>query len=107
MGAEKVSVVSPAASGAGKRAHAAPRLDALDGKTICEVWNGVFKGDVTFPLIRERLTTQYRGLRIIPYTQFPHTYGSDDPVRQREHAQRIAALVREAGCDAVISGNGA
>lgn len=107
MGTEKVSVVSPAGSGAVERTRAAPRLDDLNGKTICEIWNGVFRGEVTFPAIRERLKKQFPDLRIIPYTEFPHAHGSDDPARQREHARRIAALAREAGCDAVISGNGA
>jgi hypothetical protein len=33
--------------------------------------------------------------------------GSDHPAKQRELAQKMAALAKEKGCDAVISGNGA
>ncbi len=103
----KIEVVSPAGLEVVKRSGSAPRLASLDGKTIGEVWNGVFKGDFTFPIIRKLLQQKYPGLRIIPYTEFPHTPGSDNPTQQRERARRIAELAKEKGCDAVISGNGA
>jgi hypothetical protein len=104
---EKLEVLSPAGLPAVRAGHAVPRVAGLDGKTIGEIWNGVFKGDLTFPRIRELLKQRYPGLTIVPYTEFPHAPGSDHPAEQRERAQRIAALAREKGCDAVISGNGA
>ena len=104
---EKLHVVSPAGLQAVKQSGAASRLDTLEGKTIAEIWNGVFKGDVTFPVIRALLKKKHPGLKIIPYTEFPHAPGSDNPARQRELAREIAALVKEKGCDAVILGNGA
>jgi hypothetical protein len=104
---EKLDVVSPLGLDTVKRAGAAPRLDTLRGKTVCEVWNGVFKGDVTFPVIRKLLQARYPDLEVIPYTAFPHAPGSDNPARQRELAREIAQLAKEKGCDAVISGNGA
>lgn len=100
-------VVSPVGLEVVKRSGSARRLANLDGKTIGEVWNGVFKGDFTFPIIRKLLQQQYPDLRIIPYTEFPHAPGSDNPAQQRERASRIAAMAKEKGCDAVISGNGA
>jgi hypothetical protein len=103
----KIEVVSPAGLEVVKRSGSARRLDSLDGKTIGEVWNGVFKGDFTFPIVRKLLEQKYPRLRIIPYTEFPHTPGSDNPTQQRERARRIAAMAKEKGCDAVISGNGA
>jgi hypothetical protein len=104
---ERIAVVSPEGEDAVAPVRSARRLDALAGKTVCEIWNGVFKGDVTFPLIRARLQEKYPGLRIVPYTEFPHVPGSDDPAQQRRHAVQLATLARERGCDAVISGNGA
>ena len=104
---ETFDVVSPLGVQVVESKAVAPRLADLDGKTIGEVWNGVFKGDVTFPLIRKALTARYPRARIIPYTAFPHLKGADDPAAQREHARAIAALAREQGCDAGISGNGA
>lgn len=100
-------VVSPEGLQAVEQRGPAPRLDTLHGKTIGEIWNGVFKGDVTFPILRAQLQERFPGLRIVPYTEFPHTPGSDNPARQRALAQEIAALAQQKGCDAVISGNGA
>jgi hypothetical protein len=104
---EKLEVVSPLGLVAVDEIAAASRLDGLEGKTIGEFWNGVFKGDQTFPVIRGLLQRKFPRLRIIPFTEFPHAPGSDHPAHQREHARRMAALARERGCDAVISGNGA
>jgi hypothetical protein len=104
---EKLQVVSPLGLEAVQQAGAARRIGSLDGKTVGEFWNGVFKGDLTFPVIRRLLLRKYPTLRIIPFTEFPHVRGSDDPAQQREHAQRMAALAKEKGCAAVISGNGA
>ena len=104
---EKYEVVSPVGLDTVKRVTAAPRLESLTGKKIGEVWNGVFKGDVTFPLIRRLLQARYPDLEIVPYTAFPHSPGSDNPARQRELAREIAALAKEQGCHAIISGNGA
>ena len=107
MESDSVSVVSPEGEDAVVRARRAQRLETLAGRTIGEIWNGVFKGDITFPLIRKRLQEQFRGLEIIPYTEFPHAPGSDHPALQKQLAAQLAALAREKGCDAVISGNGA
>lgn len=101
------NVVSPAGLRVSETIRSAQRLGGLDGKVIGEVWNGDFKGDVTFPMIRAQLLKRYPSLRIIPFTEFPHTHVSDDPVRQRERASQIAALAKSLGCDAVISGVGA
>src|SRR4051812_554844 len=104
---EKLGVVSPVGLEVVERSALAQRLDALNGKTIGEVWNGDFKGDITFPLIRDALQRRYPGLKIVPYTAFPHHHGSDNPGKQRERARAIAESAAALGCDAVISGNGA
>ena len=104
---EKIEVVSPLGVDTVVRSTLAPRLGALDGMTIGEVWNGDFKGDVTFPIIREALARRFPRLKIVPYTEFPHHHGSDNPTSQRERARDIAERLIAAGCDAVISGNGA
>ncbi|MCW5603815.1 MAG: hypothetical protein KIT18_04630 [Burkholderiales bacterium] len=104
---ERQEVVSPLGQEAVRQAGAAPRLDSLNGKTIGEFWNGVFKGDQTFPVIRRLLLQKFPDLKVIPFTEFPHAPGSDHPSKQRELARQMAVLAREKGCDAVISGNGA
>ena len=104
---ESENVVSPAGIPVGDTMLSARRLSNLDGKVIGEVWNGDFKGDVTFPMIRAELLKRHPSLTIIPFTEFPHTHVSDDPARQRERAAQIASLAKALGCDAVISGIGA
>jgi hypothetical protein len=104
---EKSEVVSPAGGEAIAQRSIAPRLQDLNGKTVGEIWNGVFKGDQTFPVIRRLLKQRYPAVNIVPYTEFPHIYGGDNPAQQKKLAKQLAALAKEKGCDAVISGNGA
>jgi hypothetical protein len=104
---ERLSVVSPAGLESIEVKNAAQRLGDLNGKTVGEIWNGVFKGDITFPLIRKQLLARFPRLKIIPYTEFPHLPGNDHPAQQWERARHVATLARDKGCDAVISGNGA
>ena len=104
---DKFDVISPAGVPVVGQRNIAPRLDDLKGKTIGEVWNGVFKGDQTFPLIRELLKERIPGIRIVPFTEFPFRHGGDNPTQQKALAVEIAALAKQKGCDAVITGNGA
>ena len=100
-------VVSPMGLPETEATLAARRLNDLNGKVIGEVWNGDFKGDIAFPLLREQLQKRYPSLKIVPFTEFPHTHVSDDPRRQQERARLIASLAKTMRCDAVISGVGA
>lgn len=104
---EQFGVVSPQGIAATSATPSAPRLADLNGRTIGEIWNGVFKGDITFPVIRKVLQSRYSGLKIVAFSDFPHTHGSDNATQQRERARALALLAQEKGCDAVISGNGA
>ena len=104
---QKYSVVSPAGLTAVKGSPLAPRLADLNGKTIAEVCNGVFKGDVVFPLVRKALQRRYPGVHIIPYTEFHHLPGSDVPSEQRALVAEILAQVRTKGVQAIITGMGA
>ncbi len=104
---KKMEVISPVGGGTIKQKTIAPRLDNFEGKTVCETWNGVFKGDYTFPIFRELLKKKYPGVKVIPYTEFPFFYGGDTPAYQKELAKQKAALAKEKGCDALISGTGA
>lgn len=76
----------------------APRLDTLDGKTICEISvGGAWQWERTFPLIRDLLQKQYPTATFIPYTEFP--IGVNMP------HQETLDLIEAKGCDAVILGN--
>ena len=55
----KKDVISPVGIQTLEQKSIARRLPDLAGKTVCEVWNGVFKGDDTFPIIRELLRKNF------------------------------------------------
>ncbi len=76
----------------------APRLADLNGKTICELSDGIWEDHRTFPLIRELLQRQFPTAKIIPYTEF------DVGRAEMETDSNIALLVKK-GCQAVITGN--
>lgn len=103
---DSFDVISPVGGPVIRQAGIAPRLSDLHGKTVGEVWNGVFKGDQTFPVIRQMLKERFPSITIIPYTEFPFRHGGDNPTQQNQLAAEIAAMAREKGCDALISGNG-
>jgi hypothetical protein len=86
----------------------APGLSTLEGKTICELWNRDFQGDVTFPKIRELLHKKYRNVKIISYDEIM-TPGFNTMGQSQEDASALKALgaaLLTKGCHGVISGNG-
>jgi hypothetical protein len=102
------SVVSPLGEKVIEMIDMAPRLDTLEGKTVCTIWNTAFKSDVTLAKIEEILKARYPGLKTISYTEMP----SYNPIvyatpqtRHKAIAEVVAAL-RNRGCNAIISGNG-
>ncbi len=75
----------------------APRLDTLEGKTICEVAlaDNEWQTYRTFPIIRQYLMKTFPTAKIIDYTNFPNW---------REDAT-IGKQLKAKGCQAVIVGN--
>jgi hypothetical protein len=101
------SVVSPLGDPVVKMVTMALRLDTLNGKTVCLVWNEAFKADITLPAIGESLKEKYRDIKIIPYTEFDaaiQAAGRENP--SAEEAAILRAVLKEKSCDALISGNG-
>ena len=98
-------VVSPVRASSIRIKPVAPSLDTLEGKTICELWNNVFHGDITFPVIRETLAKKYPGIKFVPYPKLVRTHGPNEKA-EREALAALPAKLKEMGCDGVISGNG-
>jgi hypothetical protein len=73
----------------------------LSGKTVCELWDHVFRGDQMFAIIREELAKRFADVRFVSYEVFGNTH--DQESRLQEELPR---LFREHGCDVVISGVG-
>lgn len=100
-GKEIYEVFRPVGEAASKTLRPAPRLDTLNGKTVCEVWNASYRGEITFPKIRELLRKKYPDVHIVPYSEFPlaRHYDIDEILKE------LPQLLRQKGCDALISGN--
>jgi hypothetical protein len=81
-------------------------LDSLEGKTIGEVYNNHFKGELMFQTYRRLFRERFPGVRIIPFEKFPIVYVGGDPASQKKTARDIAALAKEWEVDAIITGNG-
>ena len=103
---EKIAVVSPEGLPLARQRHASPPLESLDGAVIGEVYNNHFKGELMFKTYRRLLKARYPNITIIPYTEFPIVYVGGDPASQKKIASEVAALAKEKGCTAIISGNG-
>jgi hypothetical protein len=78
----------------------APRLPTLDGMTIGELWDDLFRGDEIFPLLRQALGDRFPGVKFVGYDVFGSTHGA----REHEVLARLPERLRERGVDAVISG---
>lgn len=81
----------------------ASRPPDLEGKTVCELWERLFRGDEIFPIIRQSLSKRYPGIKFVDYDVFGDTHGT----KQRELIAALPDMLRQHGCDAVISGVGA
>ncbi len=56
----------------------ARRLDTLEGKTVAQLWDYIFRGDEIFPLLEEGLPERYPGVKFIRYDVFGSTHGGDE-----------------------------
>ena len=103
---EKVGVISPEGRPSGVAGSGSRPMDSLKGKTICEVYNNHFKGELMFNTYRRLFREKFEGVKIIPFDEFPIVYVGGDAASQKAIARQIAALAKERGCDALITGNG-
>jgi len=80
----------------------ARRLDTLNGKTVAQLWDYVFRGDEVFALLEEGLKTRYPGVKFVSFKEFGNTHGSDE----REVLNSLSRKFKALGVDAVVSGMG-
>jgi hypothetical protein len=103
---QKMGVISPEGLPQKASKGASRHLDTLEGKTIGEVYNNHFKGELMFQTYRRLFKERYPGVKIIPYDKFPIVYVGGDPASQKQTAKDIARLAKEWEVDAIITGNG-
>ncbi len=80
----------------------APRISDLSGKTIGELSDYGFRAEEIFPLIRASLSRRYPGIKFVEYPTFGNTHGP----QEAEIIATLPEMLRQYGCDAVISGVG-
>ena len=80
----------------------APRLGDLNGKTVCQLWDYLFRGDEIFPMIEDALKEKYPDVKFVRYDEFGSTHGGEE----REIMEGLPAKLKSLGADAVISGMG-
>lgn len=80
----------------------ARRLESLEGKTVCQLWDYMFRGDEIFPMLEETLGQRYPGVKFVHYEEFGSTHGEDETRIINGLPEKLKAL----GADAVISGMG-
>lgn len=80
----------------------ANRLDNLQGKTIAQLWDYIFRGDEIFPILEEELVKRFPGTKFVNYSVFGSTHGD----KEHEIVASIPAKLKQYQADAVISGMG-
>ena len=78
----------------------APRLDTLEGKTVAQLWDELFKGDVVFELLEEGLKKRYPQINFVSWREFGSTHGGNE----KEALAALPQKLRHLGVDAVLSG---
>lgn len=81
----------------------AERSTDLSGKTFCEFWDWVFRGETIFPILRELLAKRYPSVKFVEYTEFGNSHGPNE----KETMAGLPQFLKEHGCDAAICGVGA
>ena len=99
-------VVSPSGEPVVGRTPLSPRLDTLNGKTVAMLWNRVFRGDETLPMIGELLQERYPDVTIVPWEDFPVTsVPALHAARQRESLGALTEALLDKRINAAITGN--
>ena len=101
-------VVSPLGKSALTPQTLAPGLDTIEGKTICELWNRDFHGDVMFPKVRALLQKRFRDVKIITYDEVvtPEFCTMGQTSEDAEALKSLGETLLKKGCNGVISGIG-
>jgi len=103
----KYEVVSPLGEPVLAEKYTGRYLDTLNGKTVCEIWNEEFRGEITLSLVRETLQKQYPDVKMVPYTELPSsTINRQTTEEMKKTLEAIRVAILEKGCDAVITAEG-
>ncbi len=93
-------VLWPRAERRMKRKALAPRPASLEGKTIAQIWDFIFRGDEVFAALEEGLKARYPGVKFVSWREFGNTHGATERQIVASLPERLKAM----GVDAVLSG---
>lgn len=102
-GVPRYQVLWPSSRKAVVSTAAAPRVPDLNGKTVVELWDILFRGDTIYPMVREHIRARYPGVKFINHTEFGNFHGA----RERDVIAALPQKLRHFQADAVIVGIGA
>ena len=102
----KMGVISPEGLQLRAAGSVSRHLDTLAGKTIGEVYNNHFKGELMFQTYRRLFKERYPGIKIILTISFRSSMWAAIRRRRRRPRRTSPRSPRRWGVDALISGNG-
>ncbi|MEC7654974.1 MAG: hypothetical protein VX416_01350 [Pseudomonadota bacterium] len=95
-------VVWPRAARQMEIAPVAPRLNTLEGKTVAQLWDYLFRGDEVFDHLEAGLKERYPSIKFVSWKDFGSTHGADE----RQILADLPRKMETPGVNAVISGMG-
>ena len=99
----RYDVLWPLSRKAVKATAAAPRIPDLNGKTVCELWDVIFRGETIYPLVREYIKARFPRVKFVGYSEFGNFHGA----REHQVTATLPDKLRAHGADAAIVGIGA
>jgi hypothetical protein len=99
----RYEVVSPLGRLVSRPVDLAPPVADLNGKTLCELWDWLYRGDQIYGAINDELRKKFPGVNIITHEEMGSTH--DD--NERAYVAALPERLKELKVDAVISAVGA
>jgi hypothetical protein len=96
-------VLWPLSLRAVKTSTAAPRIADLNDKTVCELWDVIFRGETIYPLVREYIKARFPRVKFVDHSEFGNFHG----VHEHQVTAALPDKLRAHHADAVIVGIGA
>jgi hypothetical protein len=98
---DSYKVVSPIGKWNTTQVSIAAPIPDLSGKTICAMRH-TFRADETFPMIEALFREKYANIKFISNYEMP-----DPKISSPKEEAELAKVLREKGCDVLLTGNGA
>ncbi len=83
----------------------APALSTLNGKTVCEFWGWVYRGDQMFPIINDELRKAFPDVKVVSYDETGDSHANN--IMERDYVAGLPGMLSRYECNAVIVGVGA